>query len=91
MGQFKIIATAPTSYQLASLRHFGLNVNSYPTGAHVGTLIFDTLQEAKEHLVTRAELYFEDESELQSALIDIENNFLRMDAVTGSIEEFNEN
>jgi hypothetical protein len=89
MTRFKITATAPTTYQIGSLRLFGLNVKSYPTGIHIGEEIFDTEEEAKSFLNKRADSYFEDEDELNEAISDIEKyGLLRMDAVCGRIEEF---
>lgn len=91
MTKFKITATAPTSYQIGSLRLFGLNVKSYPTGSHVGEEVFDTEEEAKAFLTKRAEMYFEEENELNDAISSIQKyGSLRMDAVSGSIDEFEE-
>jgi hypothetical protein len=91
MKNFKITATAPTTYQLQSLRLFGLNVKSYANGSHVGEEVFTTEQEAKDFLIKRAEMYFESENELNEAISDIENyGSLRMDAVCASIEEVEE-
>jgi len=94
MTKFKITATAPTSYQLGSLRNFGLNVKSYPTGSHVGEEVFDTEEEAKAFLTKRAEMFFDgnsdnDEERLSDALERIEKyGSVYLDAVCGSIEEF---
>ena len=91
MKKFKITAVAPTSYQINSLRLFGLNVKSYPNGSYVGEEIFDTEEEAKNYLKQRAEMYFEDEESLNDALKDIERyGSVYLDAVCGSIEEVEE-
>jgi len=91
MTNFKITATAPTTYQLQSLRLFGLNVKSYANGSHVAEEFFNTIEEAKAFLIKRAEMYFESEYELNEAISDIENyGSLRMDAVCGSIEKIEE-
>lgn len=95
MTKFKITATAPTSYQSASLRLFGLNVKSYPNGSHVGEEVLDTEEEAKAFLTKRAEMYFDsnsdDEEKLADAIERIEKcGSVYLDAVCGSIEEFEE-
>jgi hypothetical protein len=91
MTNFKITATAPTTYQLQSLRLFGLNVKSYANGSHFGEEFFNTEEEAKAFLIKRAEMYFESENELNEAISDIENyGSLRLDAVCGNIEEVEE-
>lgn len=91
MNNFKITATAPTSYQLQSLRLFGLNVKSYANGSHVGEDTFITEDEAKAFLIKRAEMYFESEHELNEAIYNIEKyGLLRLDAVCASIEEVEE-
>lgn len=89
----RITATAPTSYQIQSLRHFGMEIKSHGNGSHTATQEFDTEKEAKEYLVTRAKNYFDgnsdnDEKDLIEALDSIEKHgVLRLDAVTASIEE----
>jgi hypothetical protein len=91
MTNFKITATAPTTYQLQSLRLFGLNVKSYANGSHVAEEFFNTEEEAKAFLIKRAEMYFESENELNEAISYIEvYGSLRLDAVCGSIEEIEE-
>lgn len=96
MTHFKITAVAPTSYQISSLRLFGLNVKSYPNGSHVGEEIFDTEKEAKDFLKKRAEMYFDgnsdnDEEELADALDRIERHgSVYLDAVCGRIDEVEE-
>lgn len=92
MTQFKITATAPTSYQTQSLRAFGMNVEKHGNGSYTSEQIFDTEKEAKEFLAVRAERYFDgnsnnDETDLIEALKDIEKGYLRLDAVTASIEK----
>jgi hypothetical protein len=94
MTKFKITATAPTSYQLGSLRNFGLNVKYYPTGSYIGEEVFDTEEEAKAFLKKRSEMFFDgnsdnDEERLSDALDRIEKHgSVYFDAVCGSIEEF---
>lgn len=89
----RISATAPTTYQLQSLRQFGMEVKHHGNGSHTATQDFDTEKEAKEYLIERAEIYFDgnsdnDEKDLIEALESIEKHgVLTLDAVTASIEE----
>lgn len=88
-----ITATAPTSYQLQSLRHFGMEIKKHLHGSYFSTQDFDTEKEAKEYLKTRAEMYFDgnsdnDEVNLIDALDSIEKRgVLTLDAVTAGMEE----
>ena len=86
---YKVIATAPTTYQLTSVRQFGSPITSYVDGSHVFSQSFETKGEAKEYLKERAHLYYNDtEEELNEAIDDIEMyGCLSIDAVTASIEE----
>ena len=90
---FRITATAPTAYQLQSLRHFGIEVKQHGTGSYSATQDFDSEDEAKAYLTERAEMYFDgnsdnDESNLAKALESIEKHgSLTLDAATASIEE----
>ena len=89
----RITATAPTSYQLQSLRHFGMEIKKHLHGSYFSTQDFDTEKEAKEYLKTRAEMYFDgnsdnDEVNLIDALDSIEKRgVLTLDAVTADMEE----
>ena len=89
----RITATAPTSYQLQSLRHFGMEIKKHLHGSYYSTQDFDTEKEAKEYLKTRAEMYFDgnsdnDEVNLIDALDSIEKRgVLTLDAVTSGMEE----
>lgn len=88
----RITATAPTAYQLQSLRHFGMEVKKHGIGftAHQD---FDTEDEAKEYLEQRAQMYFDgnsdnDEQDLIEAFDSIEKHgVLTLDAATAGIEE----
>ena len=87
-----IIASAPTSYQLQSLRAFGIPYKANGNGSYTATRHFDTENEAKEYLINRAGLYnTEDpegsESRLASMLADIDRGVLTLDAATARIEE----
>ena len=86
---YKVIATAPTTYQLNSVRQFGSPITSHRDGSHVFSQSFETEGEAKEYLKERAHLYYNDtEEELNEAIDDIEMyGCLSIDAVTASIEE----
>lgn len=89
----RISATAPTAYQLQSLRHFGMEVKQHGNGSYSATQDFDTELEAKQFLVQKAEYYFDgnsdnDEKDLIEALDSIEKHgVLTLDAVTAGMEE----
>lgn len=91
--KIRISATAPTGYQLQSLRHFGMEVNKNGNGSYSAHQDFDTEEEAKQYLKSRAEMYFDgnsdnDEPDLIDALDSIEKHgVLRLDAVTAGIDE----
>ena len=89
MNKFKIVAKAPTAYQLQSLRAFNLDVVKNNNGSYTGTSEFETENEAKKYLIKRAIMYYDDnETSLEDAIRDIElYSYLNLDAVTGSIEE----
>jgi hypothetical protein len=83
----KITATAPTSYQLTSLGHFGLPIKSSGDGSHYAEWEFDTLMEAKAYLKQRADMYGDD-ALLGVMYSEIDRvGKLRLDAVTASIVE----
>lgn len=89
---FIIKAIAPTSYQLNSLRRFGLNVKSNGGGSHTGIETFDTEEEAKEFLTQRAEMYYDEyEGQVDEHIEGIEaSGYLTIDAVTAKIIEVDE-
>lgn len=87
-----IIATAPSVYQMQSLRAFNLEVkmHGYDSGA-TGTLAFPTRVEAKEHLRRCARTYNENDPQgshkrLREMYQHIERGHLTLDAVTASIQ-----
>jgi len=86
---YKVIATAPTTYQLNSVRQFGSPITSHKDGSHVFSQSFETEERAKEYLKERAHLYYNNtEEELNEAIDDIEMyGCLSIDAVTASIEK----
>jgi hypothetical protein len=56
-------------------------------GGYHASQDFDTLEEAQQFLIERAESYFEDENDLENALFDIHRyGVLGIDACTASIE-----
>lgn len=88
--KYIITATAPTSYQLNSLRAFNLN----GTGM-TRTMEFGSEEEAKDYLKTRADKYNDEdpcgsEERLEEMYSDIESGSLRLDAVSAYIEEQND-
>lgn len=87
----KVISKIPTHHTLGSLRNFGLTVTAHGNGAYTGELTFETEEEAKAHLRSRADMLAENEEEQNEMYADIENGYLRYDAATASIEEVDEN
>ena len=85
----KIVCQVPTSYQYSSLCRMGLNNRKVGNGSHIGEMFFYSEDEAKEHLVNRAENYYDDnEEQLNEALSDIENyGMLHIDAATARVIE----
>lgn len=84
----QITATAPTHYQLQSLRAFNLDVKKNGNGSYTGSKIFDTKMEARVYLDNRAQQYFDDEKQLKEAQRDIRlYGVLRLDAVSASINK----
>lgn len=87
--QFKITATAPTSYQYNSLNRFGMSIKKNCNGSFSCEQVFDTEEEAKAYLVTRAERYYNEfEGQVDDHLQDIEKyGMLTIDAVTARIDD----
>ena len=89
----RISATAPTAYQLQSLRHFGMEVKKHGNGSYTAHQDFDTEKEAKEYLEQKAQMYFDgnsdnDEQDLIEAFDSIEKHgVLTLDAATARIDE----
>lgn len=90
--KYQVKATAPTTYQLQSVRNFGSPIKSNKDGSHTfKSELFDTEQEAKDYLIKRAEMYFENDDDLQEAISDINvYGSVIMDAVSGGIYEVEE-
>ena len=89
MTQFKVVATAPTSYQTQSLRAFGMDVKKNGNGSFTSEQVFDSEEEAKEYLSDRAKSYYDEfEGQATEHLEEIQNiGYLTIDAVTARIEE----
>lgn len=87
--QFKIAATAPTSYQYNSLSRFGMTIKKNGNGSFSSEQVFDSEEEAKAYLVERAERYYDEfEGQVDEHLQDIEKyGMLTIDAVTARIDE----
>jgi hypothetical protein len=89
---FKITATAPTSYQLQSLRAFGIGADKNGNGSFTGSMNFDNEGEAKDYLKKRASLYNESDPEgTEQRLAEMHDSIekygsLTLDAVTANIE-----
>ena len=82
----QITATAPTNYQLQSLRAFGMPIVSNGNGSYTATQEFESKEDAVEYLKDRAHMYFDFE-EIEEAMADITTaNMLTIDAVTAYIE-----
>ena len=80
-----ITATAPTVYQLKSLRAFKLdNHNKNPSGGErVGYTDFDSVKEAREYLTTLAFDYYDGDK--KAINWHLGKNSLSLDACTASI------
>jgi hypothetical protein len=91
MSNFKITAKVPTVYQRTSLTHFGLPITKHGSGSFSICEEFETKEEAEQYLRQRAEMYIENETELNEALEEIEKyGVLELDAATARIEEVDE-
>jgi len=81
-----INATAPTVYQLNSLSAFGMGNKKNGNGSYSASMEFQTMKEAKEYLVSRANNYFECPKELREAKREIRlYGCLQLDAVQATI------
>ena len=88
-NKFKVTAKAPTVYQTNSLRRFGMAIKEMGNGSFLSEETFDSEEEAKDYLVKRAEMHYDEfEGQVNEHLSTIENNgYLEIDAVTARIEE----
>jgi hypothetical protein len=92
MRNFKIQAVAPTHYQLSSLSKLNLENRMTLRGNIVGEGYFDTLEEAEQYLITRAEMYYDEYEGQADELIEQIKQYgsLEIDAVTAYIYEIND-
>ena len=91
----KITATAPTGYQLQSLRAFGMGVQKNASGSFSACQEFCGKEEAETYLRNRARAYNDEDpcgndQRLEDMFNDIEHGVLTLDAVTAYIEEIEE-
>ncbi|MFZ1786721.1 MAG: hypothetical protein WAT92_00355 [Saprospiraceae bacterium] len=88
----RITATAPTAYQYQSLCKFNLNNNKNGNGSFTGTMDFYSEQDAKDYLINRAEMYYDEyEGQVDEHIEDIEKyGVLTIDAATARIEEIDQ-
>lgn len=90
---YTITATAPTAYQLSSLRAFNIGAKKNGNGSFTGEESFDTKEAAEQYLIKRADMYNDEDPEgSEEKLAEMHNNikqygFLTLDAVTARIEE----
>ena len=92
---YQIKAIAPTIYQLHSLRAFNIGSKAIGNGAYIGKIFFNTEEEAKDYLTSRADKYNDEdpegsESKLADMYADISNGALTLDAVTAYINIIDE-
>ena len=88
MTKVKITASIPTSHTMNALSMFGLHNTTHMDGSISGELEFNSIDEAKAHLKSRAEMHLDSESELNDAFNEIDNhNYLRLSDVTADIED----
>lgn len=85
----QLTAAAPTSYQLQSLRGLAgsLPTTQNPDGSFSLSFVFDTREEAKQHLKERAFRLFDDRTEYREAIAEINRySMLTYDCLTACIE-----
>lgn len=88
---YTVIATAPTSYQSSSLKHFNMPIKKHGDGSLSASESFATEQEAKDFLKQRAEMYYDEyEGQVDEHIEEIEKfGSLTIDAATARIVEKN--
>jgi hypothetical protein len=89
MMTHRIVAVAPTIYQKSSLSSFNLDERVNGNGSFTGTKDFASEEEAKEYLIKRAEMYYDEyEGQVEGHIEDIQKHgSLTLDAVTAKIVE----
>jgi len=82
-----IRATAPITYQLSSLKAFGMEIKSLLNGTHYSEQEFESEKAAKDFLYQRAQVYADRTGgNLDRMEDEISKGYLTLDAVTGYIE-----
>lgn len=86
---YEVKAIAPTQYQRRALSRFNLNINEVGSGSFIGTAMFETIEDAKQFLRDRAELYYDEyPGQVDEHLDAIEGiDCLTIDTVTAHIEK----
>ena len=83
-----ITAEVPTTYQYNSIRSFGMEVTKHFNGGYTARKEFDSREDAKAYLISRAENYAQDEHQLAEMLEQIqERGCLTIDACMAYIDE----
>ena len=83
----QITATAPTNYQLRSIRAFCMPVTKQPNGSYKAIKEFNSKKDAIKFLKDRAQICFESNNEFKAAISDmLAYNQMTIDAVTAYIE-----
>jgi hypothetical protein len=83
---YRITAFVPTGYQLNSLTSFGMGFTKSGGGGFYASKDFDTKDEAKDFLRSRAQQLADTEEELSEMEEQIERGYLQYDACTAYIE-----
>lgn len=88
--KYQVTATAQTVYQLNSLSAFGMGYTKNGNGSFSASMDFDSEEEAKDYLRSRADKYNDEDScgseeRMSDMYKDIEHGALRLDAVTAHI------
>lgn len=88
MAKVVITCEVPTSYQHGSLSFFNLrNETKNPNGSYSAWEVFDTVEEAKKHLINRVKNSdsFTPQEEKEAIANIKKNKMLRYDAATATI------
>jgi len=92
-NQFKIIASVPTHHNSGDLRSaFNMPVKKYMNGVHEAYEEFETMEEAKDYLISRLDSYMNqsdmDDDKYSEELEEIEKyGRLTLCRITANIEE----
>lgn len=80
-----ITATAPTAYQIQSLKAFKMGCNDNGNGSFSASKEFDSVEDAKNYLADLANDYYDGDE--PAIARNLGPNSLRLDAVSATIEE----